>query len=227
MYVLTLPRSTIGKKVIMAVTGLIYVGYVVVHMYGNLKVFFGATYFNEYAEGLRALGEPLLGHLHLLAVARIVLVTALVLHVWSALSLTRQAQRARPNAYAVKKSVQANAASLSMRWGGLALLLFIIYHVAHLTWGTPGIHNDFVRGDAYYNLVMGLRNPIAGFVYTAGMIALGFHLYHGVWSMFQTLGLNVESTEKLIRALAIALAVLVPVGFISVPVAIWVGLVTL
>jgi succinate dehydrogenase / fumarate reductase cytochrome b subunit len=227
MYVLTLPRSTIGKKVIMAVTGLIYVGYVVVHMYGNLKVFLGSTYFNEYAEGLRSLGAPLLGHLHFLLIARIVLVAALVLHVWSAWSLTRQAQRARPSAYAVKKSVHANAASLSMRWGGLALLLFIIYHLAHLTWGTPGIHNEFVRGDAYSNLVRGLSNPIASLVYSVGMIALGFHLYHGAWSMFQTLGLNTDSTEKPIRALAIALAVVVPVGFIAVPIAIWLGLVTL
>lgn len=226
MYVLTLPRSTIGKKVIMAVTGLIYVGYVVVHMYGNLKVFLGATYFNEYAEGLRSLGAPLLGHLHLLTIARIVLVAALVLHIWAALTLTRQAQRARPTAYTIKKNVQANAASLSMRWGGLALLLFVIYHLAHLTWGTPGVHNDFIRGDAYYNLVTGLQNPIAGFVYSVGMIALGFHLYHGVWSMFQTLGLSVDSTEKPIRALAVALAVLVPAGFIAVPIAIWLGLVT-
>jgi succinate dehydrogenase / fumarate reductase cytochrome b subunit len=227
MYVMTLHRSTIGKKFIMAVTGLIYVGYVLFHMYGNLKAFSGAVYFNEYAESLRELGAPIFGHLHLLTVARIVLVIALALHVWAAWSLTLQARRARPGRYIVHKSVQANAAALSMRWGGVALLLFIIYHLAHLTWGVPGVHSDFVRGDAYHNLVVGMRSPIAAAVYMAGVVALGFHLYHGVWSMFQTLGMSDETTEKPIRALAIALALLVPLGFAAVPVAIWTGIVSL
>jgi succinate dehydrogenase / fumarate reductase cytochrome b subunit len=227
MYVMTLHRTTIGKKFIMAVTGLIYVGYVLIHMYGNLKAFLGPAYFNEYAEGLRELGAPIFGHLHLLTIARIVLVVALVLHIWAAWSLTQQALRARPSRYIVRKSVQANAASLSMRWGGVALLLFIIYHLAHLTWGVPGVHSDFVRGDAYYNLVVGMRNPIAGAVYLAGVVALAFHLYHGVWSMFQTLGMSNEVTERPIRVLAVALALITPLGFAAVPVAIWVGMIGL
>jgi succinate dehydrogenase / fumarate reductase cytochrome b subunit len=224
---MTLHRTTIGKKFIMAVTGLIYVGYVIVHMYGNLKAFLGPVYFNEYAEGLRELGAPVFGHLHLLTVARLVLAVALVLHVWAAWSLTQQAWRARPNRYRVRKSVQANAASLSMRWGGVALLLFIIYHLAHLTWGVPGVHSDFVRGDAYRNLVVGMRNPVTAVVYMAGLVALGLHLYHGVWSMFQTLGMSYDLTEKPIRALAIALALIVSLGFAAVPVAIWAGIVGL
>jgi succinate dehydrogenase / fumarate reductase cytochrome b subunit len=224
---MTLHRTTIGKKFIMAVTGLIYVGYVLLHMYGNLKAFLGPVYFNEYAEGLRELGAPIFGHLHLLTVARIVLVVALVLHVWAAWSLTQQALHARPGRYIVRKSVQANAGALSMRWGGVALLLFIIYHLAHLTWGVPGVHSDFVRGDAYYNLVVGMRNPISAVVYLAGLVALAFHLYHGVWSMFQTMGMSNEATERPIRALAIVLALIVPLGFAAVPVAVWAGVVGL
>src|SRR4051812_40649986 len=107
MYVMTLHRSSIGKKIIMAVTGVIGLGYVLLHMYGNLKVFLGATYFNEYAEGLRGLGAPIFGHLHLLILARIILITAVVLHIWSAYSLAQQAQHARPAKYAVQKRVQA------------------------------------------------------------------------------------------------------------------------
>lgn len=224
MYALALHRSTIGKKIIMAVTGIIGLGFVLLHMYGNLKAFGGSAYFNEYAEGLRTIGEPIFAHLHLLMVARLVLIASVIGHVWAAYSLAQQARAARPTAYVVQKHVQANRAALSMRYGGVALFLFIIYHLAHFTWGVPGIHNDFVRGDAYHNLVYGLSSPLA-VIYMAAVVALGFHLYHGVWSAFQTLGLSNDNTEKPLRMLSLALAVVITVGYLTVPLAIWAGVI--
>lgn len=225
MYVMTLHRTTIGKKILMAVTGLIGVGYVIMHMYGNLKAFLGPTYFNEYAEGLRTLGAPIFGHLHLLTLARLVLVAAVLLHIWAAVSLTRQAQHARPTRYAVTKRVQASPAALTMRWGGVTIFIFLIYHLAHLTWGTPLIAGDFVRGDAFHNLVTGLSFPPVALIYMAGVVALGFHLYHGAWSMFQTLGFSNENTEPPLRAFSVALAWVIVIGFLAVPVSILLGII--
>lgn len=227
MAVMALTRSSIGKKVIMALTGFIWIGYVVVHMYGNLKIFLGGQYFNEYAEGLRVLGEPILGPRHFLFIARVVLVSAVAAHVWAALSLTRQAQTARPQRYMVAKRVEADYASLTMRWGGVAIFFFILYHLAHLTWGVPGIHNDYIRGDAYHNLVIGFQNPLNVVLYLIGVTALGFHLYHGTWSMCQTLGVVNRNSTPSIRALAWALAILIPLGFASVPLSVMFGITTL
>jgi len=225
MYVMTLPRTTIGKKVIMALTGLIGVGYLVMHMYGNLKAFGGAAYFNEYAEGLRELGAPLFSHLHLLTLARIVLVAAVLLHIWAAVTLTQQAQHARPRNYVVKKQVQASYASITMRWGGVVILLFLIYHLLHLTWGAPVVPGGYERGNAYRNLVNGFQVLPVTLFYLIALTALGLHLYHGGWSLFQTLGLSNENTEKPLRLFALALAILIPVGFAVVPVSILVGII--
>jgi len=227
MAVMALTRSSIGKKVIMALTGFIWIGYVVVHMYGNLKVFLGGEYFNHYAEGLRVLGEPILGPLHFLLIARVVLVASIAAHVWAAVSLTRQAQIARPQRYLVTKRVEADYASLTMRWGGVTILFFILYHLAHLTWGVPVIHNDYIRGDAYHNLVIGFQNPLNVVLYLLGVTALGFHLYHGTWSMAQTLGLVNRNSTPAIRGLAWALAILIPVGFAIVPLSVMLGITTL
>lgn len=227
--VLRLYQSTIGKKVIMALSGLIWIGFVVGHMYGNLKVFGffggGPEYFNEYAEGLREFGKPILGHQHALLVVRVVLILAIVSHAWSALTLSRQSLSARPSGYAQHRTLTTNFASKSIRWGGVAILLFIIYHLAHFTWGIPGIHPDFIPGDVYHNLVSGFnawgRIPI--FIYLAAVIALGFHLYHGTWSMFQTLGLNNKTYTRFIRLLAWIMAIAIPVGFALVPLGVLVG----
>ena len=225
--VLTLPRTSIGKKAIMAVTGLFYVGFVFFHMYGNTKVFLGADYFNEYAEGLRALGEPIFGHLHLLTVMRILLIVAMVLHIWAAVTLTRQAQQARPTNYKMVKRVQADYASLTMRYGGIALAFFLLYHLAHFTWGIPGVHNNFIPGNAYHNLVTGFQNPLNVILYLIAVTALGFHLYHGTWSLFQTLGLLNRDTTKAIRGLALLLALVIPIGFAVVPISVMAGIVQL
>lgn len=225
MQAMALYRTTIGKKAIMALTGAIWIGYVVVHMYGNLKVFSGAVYFNEYAEGLRTLGAPVFGHLHLLFIARVVLVATLIAHVWAAFSLYQQARRARPTDYAMLRVVQANYPSLTMRYGGVFILLFIVYHLMHLTWGAQLVHSDFIRGDAYHNLVVGFQAWPVVLVYLVGLVALALHLYHGTWSMFQTLGLSSRDTEYIYRGVSLFLAIVVPVGFAIVPIAVQIGMV--
>jgi len=224
--VMTLYRSSIGKKVIMAVTGLIWIGFLTLHLYGNLKVFGGAAYFNEYSEGLREIGAPIFGHTHLLWLARIVLLVAIGLHIWSAYELSAQSLKSRPQKYGKYRTLQADYASMTMRWGAIAIFLFIIYHLMHFTFGIPGVHNDFIPGDAYHNLVTGFQSIPAAIIYIIAMIALGFHLYHGTWSLFQTLGLNNRSYTRLIRVLASVLAIGLTIGFISIPVAVMTGIVS-
>jgi succinate dehydrogenase / fumarate reductase cytochrome b subunit len=225
--VLNLYRSSIGKKVIMAVTGLIGIGYVIMHMYGNLKVFAGAEYFNAYAEGLRELGAPVFGHSHLLWIARIVLLGAVVLHIWAAWSLYQESKQARSTRYVKHTTLQASPAALYIRFGGVVLLLFIIIHLMHITWGVPGIHPDFRWDDAYHNLVVGFQSYgyLPAIFYIVAMIALGFHLYHGTWSMFQTLGLNNRTYTYPLRTLSLILALVISLGFSAVPLAIMVGIV--
>jgi succinate dehydrogenase / fumarate reductase cytochrome b subunit len=223
MQAVALYRSSIGKKALMALTGLIWIGYVVMHMYGNLKAFQGGVYFNEYAEGLRHLGEPVFGYLHLLTIARIGLVAAIVIHVWAAWSLFVAAREARPKSYASRRVVQANYASVTLRFGGTVILLFVLYHLAHLTWGIGGIHSDYIRGDAFHNLVVGFSSPLVVIIYLAALVALGLHLYHGTWSMFQTMGFNDKDWDTALRGLAWLLAIVVPVGFAAVPIAILIG----
>jgi len=224
MQAAALYRSSIGKKALMAITGVIWIGYVVLHMYGNLKVFQGAEYFNEYAEGLRHLGAPVFGYLHLLTLARIILVAALVIHVWAAFVLYQQAWTARPASYASRKIVQANYAALTMRYGGILLVLFVLFHLMQLTWGVPGVSSDFIPGDAYHNVIAAFQAWPVVVVYLLALVALGFHLFHGTWSMFQTLGLNSREWDASIRGLAWLVAIVVPVGFAVVPVAVQFGI---
>ncbi len=225
MQAVALYRSSIGKKALMALTGLIWIGYVVVHMYGNLKVFTGSEHFNEYAEGLRVIGAPIFGPLHLLTIARIGLIAAIVVHIWAAYSLFQQAREARPASYASRRVVQANYASLTMRYGGTLILLFIIFHLVHLTWGISPVHSDYIRGNAYHNLIVGFRSLPVVLIYLVALVALGLHLFHGTWSMFQTLGLNDSAWDVAFRGLAWLLAIVVPVGFAVVPIAIQLGFV--
>ncbi|MFN2201309.1 MAG: succinate dehydrogenase cytochrome b subunit [Caldilineaceae bacterium] len=219
-------RTSIGKKVVMAFTGVIWIGYVVLHMYGNLKAFVGAEYFNAYAEGLREMGGPIFGHLQLLIIARIIFVVSIVLHVWSAWSLYRQAANARPISYSSRRVVRADYAGRTMRYGGVVILLFLIFHLAQLTWGVKATNSAFVTGDPYHNLVAVFQSPIVTGFYLVALFALGFHLYHGAWSMFQTLGLNSHEYDGVIRGLAILLAICVPIGFAAVPLAVQFGILT-
>lgn len=215
--------TSVGKKITMAVSGAIFVMFVLVHWFGNLKVFLGPEAFNHYAEGLREFGQPFLGYGWFLWAFRAGLVLALVIHVWSAWSLTRQSWAARGVKYRKNDSQNMDAASSTMRWGGVVLFLFVAYHLLHLTTGT--LHPDFVPGDAYHNFVAGFQSvPVAAF-YVLCMIALGLHLYHGTWSAFQTLGLDGPWAKRIRRPLALAIAVVVAGGNILFPVAVLTGLV--
>jgi succinate dehydrogenase / fumarate reductase, cytochrome b subunit len=228
MAVMTLTRSTIGKKVIMAVTGLVWIGFLVFHMYGNLKVYQGAEYFNHYAESLRELGMPLFSRLHLLTLLRIIVTVSVLAHIWAAISLTKAARNARPQNYEMKRLVQANYASITMRYGGLVIALFLLYHLAHFTWGLlPIPPSGFVKGDAYHNLVGGFQSIFNVLLYLVAVAALGFHLYHGTWSMFQTLGFNNQKYDSTLRGAALALGILISVGFAIVPLSVLFGFVTL
>jgi succinate dehydrogenase / fumarate reductase cytochrome b subunit len=213
----TLFDSSIGKKVVMAVTGLILFGFVIGHMIGNLQVFLGAKALNDYSLFLR-------DFLHGagLWIARAVLLASVVLHIWAAYSLTVMNRSARLVGYREWKARESSYASRTMRWSGVLLLAFIIYHLLHFTTGT--LHPDFVPGDVYHNVIVGLRQAPAAIFYIISMVALGFHLYHGSWSMLQTLGLNHPRWNKLRFAVSVALAAAVVVGNLSFPATILAGI---
>ncbi|MFN8439178.1 MAG: succinate dehydrogenase cytochrome b subunit [Caldilineaceae bacterium] len=223
----TVFRTTIGMKVLMAVTGLIWIGFLFFHMYGNVKVFLGPEYFNAYAEGLRELGHPVFGRLHLLTLLRVIMVVAFVTHVYLQFVLYRKNAASRSTSYSMHKKVQANPASLTMRYGGVAILFFVLYHLSDLTWGVPGIHSDFQSGQAYHNLTTSFQSPINVVLYLIALAALAMHLYHGTWSMFQTLGVNSKRTTPTLRLVALGLAVVIPVGFAIVPLSVFFGIVPL
>jgi len=210
--------STLGKKIVMAATGVILVGFVIAHMSGNLLLFVGPDALNEYGRWLRTL-------LHGAGfwIARAVLLVAVVLHVWSAWALTRAAHAARPVAYKQLTPDASTYASRTMRWGGVILIAFIIYHLMHFTFGN--VHPDFIEGDVYHNMVTGFRVWPASLFYIVAMILLGFHLRHGVWSMLHTLGLSHPRHRALARQAALAIALVVSLGFIACPVAVLLGLV--
>jgi succinate dehydrogenase / fumarate reductase cytochrome b subunit len=208
----------------MAVTGLIGYGFVIVHMIGNLKAFTGAEHFDAYAEFLRTVGEPVFPERTLLWILRIVLLVAVVLHVWMAVALSKQDLESRPVRYRQSKQIQASHASLTLRWGGIAIFLFLIYHLLHFTFGVAAVHPTFVRGAAYANMVAGFQNPLNVAIYLLAMAALGMHLYHGVWSVFQSLGLNGARTNGLWRGLSVLSGVGLFLGFAVLPIAVLTGI---
>lgn len=219
----TLYRSTIGKKVVMAVTGMMLWGYVVFHMLGNLKIFTGAFHFDEYAEFIRRVGDPLLGHQWFLWGVRVVLLAAVILHIVAATQLSLRNTNARARDYTKTEIVNANYASRTMRWGGVIILLFIIYHVLHLTTGT--LHPDFRQGEVYYNVVAGFKVWYVSVAYIVAVIAMGAHLYHGTWSMLQTIGGNRPGLDPYIRRFSKALGVGVTIGYALVPLGVLAGII--
>jgi succinate dehydrogenase / fumarate reductase, cytochrome b subunit len=213
--VLTFWRSTIGKKVVMGVTGLIGLGFVLGHMVGNLQAFSGA-------EKLDAYGALLHGPLHeLVLLARVVLLAAVVLHITAAYQLTMMSRAARPVDYAVKRPQVSTLASRTLRWGGVLLLVFIVFHILHFTIGS--VHPDFIEGRIYQNLVSGFAVKWVAVFYLVAMAALAMHIYHGAWSSMRTLGLAKESAEPLKRTLPVILAVVISCGFAAIPLAFLVG----
>jgi succinate dehydrogenase / fumarate reductase cytochrome b subunit len=218
-------RSAVGKKWVMALTGIALMGYVFAHMFGNLKVYFGAEDFNHYGEFLRELLVPLLPRTWTLWLLRAGLTLAFVLHIHSAASLTLMNRRAHAaGGYISRRDWQAaNAASRSMRYTGVVILLFLIWHLADLTWGT--VNPDFVRGDVYRNLVASFERPAVSAIYIVANIALGLHLFHGAWAMFQSLGLNNPKWNSWRRTFAAGFAGVVMVGNLSFPIAVMTGIV--
>lgn len=216
-------RSTLAKKAIMAVTGLILFGFVLAHMVGNLKLYGGAEKLNAYAVGLREMGAPVFGHEELLWLARAVLLVAVGLHIWSAWAVTRISQKARPQAYAVVSRQAATYASRTMRWGGVIVLAFIIFHLLHLTTGQA--HPDFNHGDVYHNVVVGFQNPLVSGFYILAQVFLGLHLYHGLWSLCQSLGWSGPRFDRVRKNFAVVFALVVSLANISFPLAVLAGFV--
>ncbi len=216
-------ESAVGKKAVMAVSGLVLFGFVLAHMVGNLEIYRGAEALNTYAEHLRTLGEPILPRELALWIARFVLLGAVFLHIHSAWAVSRQSRAARPIPYAKVAKVQATYATRTMRWGGVIIVLFILYHLAHLTLGV--VHPNFVEGDVYHNVITGFRVPWVAAFYILANIALGFHLEHGLWSLFQSLGWNHPRFNSWRRAFARTFALVITLGNLSFPLSVWFGLV--
>ncbi|HEY9226301.1 MAG TPA: succinate dehydrogenase cytochrome b subunit [Gemmatimonadaceae bacterium] len=217
-------RSSIGKKVIMGITGLIGIGFVIAHMAGNLLAFAGARKINEYSATLHGpLGE-------LLWVLRIVLIVAVVLHVLMAYQLTRMSWDARPVAYQRKTPQVSTLASRTMKWGGVLLLVFIVFHVLHFTTQTVDPAGwrgmDDMRGDRdiYGNLIASFRIWWVSLFYILAMAALGLHLFHGAWSSLRTLGYAKQSGHPLKRQIAFILAIVIWAGFTLIPLSVMLGI---
>ena len=217
--------STIALKTLMAASGLFFVLFVLGHMYGNLKILAGEDAFNTYAHHLRTIGEPVLPHRGLLIIFEILLVVALIAHVASATALAKRASSARSQRYAVKKSHVAGVSPAAMRWGGLALLLFVIFHLIQFT--IPKVNFDGGSTENPYRLVhdsFGLW--WVALIYIAAMIALGMHLLHGIWSASQTLGLTGSpAARKKAKTVAAVIAAVVIVGFLIPPLSILFGII--
>ena len=219
-------QSSVSLKILMAVTGLLLVGFLFAHMIGNLKIFVGAESFDHYAEWLRALGAPLLPETWYLWIQRAVLTFAVIGHIAAATILARRARKARPVRYAHRPKVQGSYAARTMRWGGVIVLLFVIYHILDLTTGTLNPIGD--KAHPYANVVADFA-PGRWYVtlfYTLAIVAVGLHLRHGIFSAVRTLGQRTARGERLARSAALGLAVVLVVGYLSVPFAVLTGLVS-
>jgi succinate dehydrogenase / fumarate reductase, cytochrome b subunit len=216
-------RSAVGKKAVMAVTGIVLFGFVLVHMLGNLKLYEGSQVLNSYARFLRTMGTPAVPPSGLLWIARAILLVAVVLHMWAAWQVTQMSRTARPQAYARRDFVEASYASRTMRWGGVILLLFVVYHLLDLTFGA--VNPSFREGDVYHNVVASFSVWWVSAFYVVAQVALGFHLYHGLWSLFQSLGWNHPRFNRWRRGFATAFAWIITVGNISFPLAVLAGVV--
>ncbi|MBM0205540.1 succinate dehydrogenase cytochrome b subunit [Micromonospora sp. STR1s_5] len=219
-------RSNVGLKAVMAVTGILLALFLIAHMLGNLKVFTGETSFDHYAHWLRDIGKPLLPGVWFLWILRTVLVVAVVAHIVAATVLARRARAARPVKYAHRKKVNGSYAARTMRWGGVIILLFVIYHLLDLTTGTLNPVGD--ESKPYGNVVADFA-PERWYVtlfYTLAILAVGVHLRHGAFSAFRSLGQQTPRGERRARTAALIFAVLLCAGYLVVPFAVLTGLVS-
>ena len=222
--VVALWSTMVGKKVVMATTGIVLVGFVIAHMLGNLKIFLGAEAIDAYAVFLRTMGEPMFPYRALLWTVRVVLLACVALHITAAVQLTRMNWAARPQAYDTKDSIATTYAARTMRWSAVILVLFVVYHLLHLTAGVvsfqPGEFRDL---SVYHNVVAGFSLWYVSLFYIVAMACLCLHLDHGGWSLLQTLGWNNARTTSTLRILSRGVALVVFLGFVSVPVAVLAG----
>ena len=211
----TLLESTIAKKVVMALTGVVLFGFSLVHVAGHFIAFKGADAYNAYAHTLKASAAVLWG-------ARSFLLVSVALHIWAALTLTASNNAARPLGYRATANEASTYASRTMKWGGPLLFFFIVYHLLHFTIGSA--HGSFIADDAYHNLVTGFANPVVVAFYLLSMIALGLHLSHGFASMLQTLGLSHPSYNPLRKVASVAFGAIVCLAYCVFPIAVFAGL---
>ncbi len=219
-------RSTIALKILMAASGIIFIGFVLLHMYGNLKAFSGHDAYNEYAEHLRTIGEPMLPHEGLLWIIRVVLLGSLMVHVYAAVTLWRRSAKARTVRYQVKKRTGATYASLLMRWGGVTILVFLVWHLLNFTIGKINVQGG-PTNDPYNLLVDSFDVWWLTLIYLVAMAMLGAHLHHGVWSAAQTLGYtNSARSRALAKRSGFIVAVIISGGFSLVPIFVLLGVIT-
>jgi succinate dehydrogenase / fumarate reductase cytochrome b subunit len=211
-------QSTLGKKMLMAITGIILCLFVVGHLIGNLQIYLGAEQLNSYAEFLQKNRGPLWG-------ARLVLAFCVLVHVVAAIQVWLRSRRARPVKYRMYHPPAVDYAARTMVWSGPLIAAFVAYHLLHLTLGSA--HGDFIRGDVYRNIVLGFQSWPASLFYIVANALLAVHLYHGLWSLFQTMGWEHPRYNRCRRVLAVAFASLIGLGNISIPVAVLTGFVGL
>ncbi len=209
-------KSTISQKVIVALTGLVLFGFIVGHLLGNLQIYLGKEGLNDYAEFLDQSPKLVWG-------TRIILITSVILHIFYTISLTIQNRRSRPIAYEAYQPKSSTLASRTMIWGGITIFLYIIFHLLHLT--TGHLHPHYIEEDVYANVVTGLSVWYVALFYIFANTALGLHLYHGLWSLFQTLGINHPKYNSARRTGATIFSFCIAGGYISIPVAILAGVV--
>ncbi|TDB86760.1 succinate dehydrogenase cytochrome b subunit [Actinomadura sp. KC216] len=217
-------RSTVGKKAVMAVTGGVLVLYLIAHMVGNLKIFMGAEEFNHYAHWLRTIGEPAVPRRTVLTLIEVVLGVSVVLHMWSAVSLARRASAARPVKYRSKKKSHAQGyAARTMRYGGVIIAVYVVWHLLDLTFF---VVNPKGADATPYERMVADFDPSRWYItlwYVVAIVLVGVHLHHGIWSAFQTLGLRTPRRERALRGLAASVAGLITLGFAAVPLSITFG----
>ena len=210
--------STVGKKIVMAVTGMILFAFVIGHLLGNLQVFEGPAKLNAYGAFLHSIGE-------FLWPVRIILLIAVTLHIVATVQLALRKKSARPIEYSVKKAIASSYASRTMYWSGPIVLAFIIFHLLHLTAGYIHPGAAYIEGDVYHNVVSGFQVWWVSLSYIVAISLLGLHLRHGLWSMFQTLGIHQPQYTVRFKKAAMVIAVLITLGYISIPISVLLGLV--
>lgn len=216
-------RSALGKKYVMAITGIMIMGFVFAHMFGNLKMYLGQEDFDHYGHFLRELLVPLLPRTWALWGLRLGLITAFALHIHAAFALTMMNKRSNIKYQSKRDYVAVTFAGRTMRWTGVIFLIFLIWHLFDLTFTGTGFH--YVRGEAYANVDNSLSRVPVALLYIVGNLALGVHLFHGAWSLFQSMGWNNPKFNGARRAFATAFAAIVVIGNVSFPIAVLAGVV--